>query len=95
MNRESFEWDHEKDVHNRLKHGITFSEATAVFADPDRIIVRDITHSITEDRYFCIGKSGDAILTVRFTYRNNVIRLIGAGPWRRGRKIYEEKNKIY
>ena len=33
-------------------------------------------------------------MTVRFTYRGKVIRLIGAGYWRKGRKIYEEENKI-
>jgi len=29
-------------------------------------------------RYYCFGKVGDGILTVRFTYRNNVIRIIGS-----------------
>jgi len=95
MSKESFEWDMVKDMQNRLKHGISFSEAETVFADPQRIIVRDVTHSITENRYFCIGKTRESIMTVRFTYRENVIRIIGAGRWRRGKKIYEEKNKIY
>lgn len=35
------------------------------------------------------------ILTVRFIYRENNIRIIGAGYWRKGKKIYEEKNQIY
>ena len=30
------------------------------------------------------------ILTVRFTYREHLIRIIGAGYWRRGKKAYEE-----
>jgi len=42
-----------------------------------------------------IGRVGDGIMTVRFTYRGHVIRIYGAGYWRRGRKVYEEKNKIY
>ncbi|HEY4655521.1 MAG TPA: BrnT family toxin [Cyclobacteriaceae bacterium] len=95
MSKESFEWDMVKDMQNRLKHGISFSEAETVFADPQRIIVRDVTHNITGNRYFCIGKTRESIMTVRFTYRENVIRIIGAGRWRRGKKIYEEKNKIY
>jgi hypothetical protein len=37
----------------------------------------------------------DGILTVRFTYRGHVIRIYGAGYWRKGRRIYEEQNKIY
>lgn len=35
------------------------------------------------------------IMTVRFTYRNNKIRIIGAGYWRKGKKLYEEENQIY
>jgi len=34
------------------------------------------------------------VLTVRFTYRNNRIRIIGAGFWRKGKDIYEKQNKI-
>ena len=44
-----------------------------------------------EPRYFCIGKVDDRILTVRFVYRNNKIRIIGAGYWRKGRKYYEKE----
>lgn len=29
---------------------------------------------------------------LRFTYRGETIRIIGAGYWRKGKKIYEEKN---
>ena len=95
MSMDSFEWDEDKDRENQTKHGVSFSEACTVFADPLRIIVRDITHSINEDRYFCIGKTGESIVTARFTWRENIIRIIGAGRWRRGRKIYEEKNQIH
>lgn len=28
---------------------------------------------------------------VRFTYREDVIRIIGAGYWRRGKAIYEQQ----
>ncbi len=95
MSRESFEWDPEKDIANQEKHGVSFDEARTAFEDPYRLIVRDKTHSITEDRFFCIGKAGESILTVRFTYRGNVIRIIGAGRWRRGKRIYEEENQIH
>ena len=90
-----FEWDEDKDRDNQAKHGISFRQACEVFMDPRRIIVRDVTHSMNEDRYFCIGRAGDSIVTVRFTWREHVIRIIGAGRWRRGKKIYEEKNQIH
>jgi len=49
------------------------------FADPDRIIAEDLPHSQEEQRYYCFGKAGDKTMTVRFTYRENTIRIIGAG----------------
>ena len=94
MSMESFEWDPEKDIENQLKHGVSFAEAQHAFADPDRIIVRDKSHSVIEDRYFCIGEVDQTILTVRFTYRGQRIRIIGAGVWRRGKKFYEKENQV-
>jgi len=91
MSKESFEWDLEKYIENRLKHSASFEEAKYVFDDPNRITLRDKTHSVIEDRLFCIGKVNNMILTVRFTYRKRKIRIIGAGKWRRGKKLYEEK----
>jgi hypothetical protein len=95
MKRVLFEWDEEKDRENQEKHHVSFSMAQRAFIDPHRIIVEDLSHSTDEDRFYCIGRVGDGILTVRFTYRENIIRIYGAGYWRKGRKIYEEQNKIY
>ncbi|AHE97677.1 MULTISPECIES: BrnT family toxin [Thioalkalivibrio] len=92
MSMESFEWDPEKDLLNQAKHGVSFAEAQLAFADPDRVIAEDLSHSHTEKRYYCFGKAGDGILTVRFTFRLGVIRIIGAGYWRKGKQIYEREN---
>ncbi len=92
MRKTTFEWDEEKDKENRKKHDVSFSLAQHAFLDPHRIIVEDIEHSTEEDRYYCIGRVGGGIMTVRFTYRGNVIRIYGAGYWRKGKKIYEEQN---
>jgi uncharacterized DUF497 family protein len=91
----TFEWDDEKDKENRKKHHVSFVAAQQAFLDPRRVIAEDITHSSEEKRYYCIGRVGDVILTVRFTYRGNVIRIFGAGHWRKGRKVYEEQNEIH
>jgi uncharacterized protein len=89
-----FEWDDSKDSINRKKHGVSFYEAQQAFLDNNRVIAEDLTHSThSEKRYYCFGKIADYIMTVRFTYRGNKIRLIGAGYWRKGRKIYEQENK--
>jgi len=95
MKKATFEWDEAKNKENQLKHGVSFAIAQQAFLDPRRVIAEDITHSNKEDRYYCMGYVGEGIVTVRFTYRGNVIRIYGAGYWRKGRKIYEEQNKIY
>ena len=63
--------------------------------DYNRIILEDLNHSIDEKRYYCLGKVSEGVLTVKFTYRSNKIRIIGAGYWRKGKKIYEKENKIH
>ena len=95
MKKAHFEWDEEKDKENQAKHGVSFSLAQQSFLDPQRIIVEDVSHGIEEERFYCIGRVGEGIMTVRFTYRADVIRIYGAGYWRKGRRIYEEQNKIY
>ena len=94
MKKTHFEWDEEKDRENHAKHGISFLTAQRAFLDPHRVIVEDINHSTEEERFYCIGRVGDGVMTIRFTYRANVIRIYGAGYWRKGRKIYEEQNEI-
>ena len=90
-----FDWDTDKDAENQQKHGVSFSRAQYAFADPQRVISKDITHSQTEERFYCFGEIDGGILTVRFTYRASVIRIIGAGYWRKGKAIYERENKIH
>lgn len=87
-----FDWDTGKDTENQQKHGVSFTRAQYAFADPQRVIARDIAHSQTEERFYCFGEVDGGILTVRFTYRASVIRIIGAGYWRKGKAIYEREN---
>ena len=91
----SFEWDDAKDRQNQKKHAVSFAIAQLAFLDDKRIILEDTGHSSDEKRYYCIGKVAGEILTVRFTYRNNIIRIIGAGFWRKGKKVYEKENKVH
>ena len=89
----SFIWDQEKELVNVHKHGIDFTIAALVFKDGKRKIYIDSRHTEKEERYFCIGKVEDKILTVRFTYRAGKIRIFGAGYWRKGRQYYEKKHE--
>lgn len=94
MKKTRFEWNAEKELENQKKNRISFSLAQYAFADPNRVIAEDIAHSGTEKRYFCFGAVEGGILTVRFTYRGGVIRIFGAGYWRKGKIIYEQKNQV-
>ena len=95
MAKTRFDWDPAKDAENREKHGVSFSRAQYAFADPQRVIAKDESHSQTEERFYCFGEVDGGVLTVRFTYRASVIRIIGAGYWRKGKAIYERKNQIH
>jgi len=95
MKKTRFEWDEEKDEENQTKHGVFFSLAQRAFLDPHRVIAEDVSHGSGEERFYCMGRVDDEIMTVRFTFRGKIIRIFGAGYWRKGRKIYEEQNKIY
>lgn len=90
-----FDWDEAKDVENQKKHGISFSLAQQAFRDPKRVVSKDLAHSQDEDRFLCLGCVDKDVMTVRFTFRENVIRIIGAGYWRKGRRFYEEENQIH
>lgn len=89
----SFEWDETKNSENQAKHGVSFEEAQFAFADPNRLIVRDVTHSTAEDRLYCIGAVARGIVMVRFTYRGDRIRIYGAGFWRKGRRLYAQQTR--
>lgn len=95
MQSARFEWDAAKERANVAKHGVAFGLAQFAFVDPRRVIAEDVAHSGVERRYYCFGLVDGAILTVRFTYRTEVIRIIGAGYWRKGKEIYEKANHLH
>ena len=66
------------------------SEAIRAFADPERKVRLNQKHSATEMRYYCLGAVDGQVMTVRFTVRQGRVRIIGAGYWREGRKMYEQ-----
>jgi uncharacterized protein len=68
-----------KGQENRVKHNVSFIIAQQAFLDPQRVIAEDMAHNSKENRYYCIGHVGSNIMTVRFTYRDNMIRIYGAG----------------
>ena len=80
-----FEWDPAKDLENQRRHGVPFATAQFAFADPQRVIAEDLSHSGGERRYYCFGRVGEG----------GAIRIFGAGYWRKGKRIYEQENPVH
>ena len=88
-----FEWDEDKAAANLRKHGVTFDEASTVFADSLAVIFNDEEHSLDEIREIVIGHSVlQRLLLVSFTERgDDIVRIISARKaTKRERKDYEE-----
>jgi hypothetical protein len=64
-------------VSNLRKHGVSFQEATTVFADPLALIVGDQLHP---EREIIVGESatGELLVVVFIETRDDQIRIISA-----------------
>ena len=87
-----FEWDGDKAASNEQKHGVSFTEAETVFADPLSLTGYDPDHSDNEDRYITMGTSLDGrLLVISHTDRESRVRIIRARVAnRRERRDYED-----
>jgi uncharacterized DUF497 family protein len=80
-----FEWDDDKSRANLGKHGIDFDDASDVFYRP---IILHQSDRNNEERWIAIGSLEGRLITVVFTRRADVIRIISA---RRARKNEERE----
>ena len=87
-----FEWDPEKADANQKKHGVSFDEASTVFADPLSLTIPDPDHSEREERMLLLGTSHSGrLLVISHTSQDRRIRLISAREANRHeRNDYEE-----
>jgi len=85
-----FEWDSGNALKNMDKHGISCEEAESVFAQQEILVLKDESHSQAEERWHGFGRSNqDRLLSVTFTVRKNLLRVISARPMnKRERKHY-------
>ncbi len=90
-----FEWDGGKATANFEKHGVSFEEATTVFADLLAMTISNPGHSETEERFLDLGLSHQGrLLVVSYTEREDQIRIISARLASRvERRTYETKGK--
>lgn len=92
-----FEWDEEKNLSNQRKHGVSFEQATMVFADP--LVVSYKEREVEgEERWQTFGRvEGVLLLLVAHTVWNEasgeeVIRIISARPATgKDRRRYEDR----
>jgi uncharacterized DUF497 family protein len=82
----SFDWDPEKDVTNRLKHGISFETAARVFRVPDRYIEETTKPEHGERRWKAVGTVAGEPICVIYTERNDDLRIFSARAARRGER---------
>ncbi len=66
MSKTNFEWDTRKNLTNKLKHNVSFEEASTVFSDTLSITIHDPAHSVEEDRFITIGYSINNNLSLWF-----------------------------
>jgi uncharacterized DUF497 family protein len=69
-----FEFDPDKSVANKAKHGIDFIEAQAIWTDSNRLEIP--ARSIGEPRHQVIGCISKTTWSAFITYRNEKIRII-------------------
>jgi uncharacterized DUF497 family protein len=86
-----FEWDEQKRQANIARHGIDFERAKEIWQGPVVEGPSPQTHH-GEERFVTIGQSEGLIITVVFTWRGNVRRIISARAARRSeREDYQKK----
>ena len=74
-----FQWDGGNDAKNWDKHDVTCGECEQVFFNRPLIVKHDSEHSITELRYFALGKTdANRLMFVAFTMRGALLRVISA-----------------
>lgn len=74
----AFDWNEEKNVANKRKHGIGFEDAVYVFLDPLHIVLYDREHSAAEERWKAYGEVCGTLVVVSFTERPDTTWIISA-----------------
>ncbi len=82
-----FEFDAQKSISNKHKHGIDFIEAQKLWNDPERVEIP--AKNLDEIRYMIIGRIGKDLWAGIFTLRNKNIRIISV------RKARDYEKEIY
>ncbi len=87
-----FDWDRGNAEKNWTRHGVSRAEAEEVFFNRPVLLAEDATHSAHERRYNLLGLSNRGRrLSVIFTVRQNLVRVISARPMSRKERSHYAK----
>ncbi len=87
------DWDKEKDLRNRRKHGLSLNEAAELLeGTSDYLEIYDKAHSETEDRFIAVGPISAGIIVVVWTHSEvETTRIISARrATKREQALYHE-----
>jgi len=84
-----FEWDDAKAQSNLAKHGVSFGDAIAIWADPNFATEDTSRLEDGERRSKAIGEIQGRLITAVYTTRGDTIRLISA------RRTNRREERIY
>ena len=86
-----FEWDDNKNQINVLKHGYDFKRASTIYNNPDKLTFVSQNSGSDVIRFTDIAEINRKYLTLIYTIRGNVIRVMSLRPSsRKERKKYNE-----
>ena len=91
---EGFDWDEGNARKSSDKHNVSQAESEQIFFNFPLLVLADLEHSQTEERYHALGKTNSGrLLHITFTLRmeGKLIRVISARDMhRKERNIYEQ-----
>ena len=70
------EYDQEKDLLNRVKHGLSLAFGADLFEDDEHLVIPSIRSRDEEERFKIIARLGDKYYTAVFVWRGDVCRFI-------------------
>ena len=79
-----FDWDNGNAQKKWARHQVTQAESEEVFFNRPVLLAEDAAHSRRERRYKVLGRTNaDRLLSVIFTVRRGLVRVISARPMSR------------
>lgn len=88
-----FQWDEGNIDKNLLKHQVQNWECEQIFFNEPLIILDDPKHSLSEKRWAAFGQTdASRLLTIIFTKREKLLRVISARDMNRKEKKFYEKS---